>query len=224
MRFLATMILLLAFLAFGLYMSLHLTSQSASPPLPTVSIAMLTTPTTVAVTGPVILNAIHNQATLETASMSFALDQDLSKTWGVEGVCQESVTYLGYFNVTAGIDLRQIGEGDVVVQKGATLAETAITITLPPADITHLELDTQRSRVVHNQISILSQLCGTHMADMVVEVQSNLQKRAETAALEKDIILMAQDRAGFALQKLLLSAGFSNVTIKTRSLPLGGED
>jgi hypothetical protein len=183
-------------------------------PLPTIGIPVITTPTTVAISGPVILDAIHNQAKLETVSMTFALDQDLTKIWGVEGVCQETVTYLGYFNVTAGIDLQKIGEGDVQVENGPTLAQTAITIKLPPAAITHIELDTQRSRVVHNQVSIISQLCGTHMADMVVEVQANLQKRAEESALDKDIVKMAQERAGFEIQKLLLTMGFTRVTIK----------
>ena len=190
--------------------------QSINPnlnPLPSVNIPIVTTPTTVAVSGPAILEAIHNQSRLETISMAFALDQDLTKTWGVEGICQETITYLGYFNVTAGIDLQKIGPGDVIVENGATLAQTSITIKLPQADITHIELDTQRSRIVHNQISIISQLCGSHMAEMVAEVQSNLQKKAELSALDRDIIGQAQDRASFEVKKLLLSLGFTRVTI-----------
>jgi len=210
-----TIALLLAIIAFAGFMSLKSLTPDFAP-VPTISIAMLTTPTTVVVSGPVILDAVHSQARLETVSMTFALDQDLKKTWGLEGVCQESITYLAYFNVTAGVDLQQIGAGDLVVESGATLAQTAITIKLPPAAITHMELDTQRSRVVHNQVSIISQFCGTHLPDMVLEAQTNLQKQAQAAALDKNIVTMAQERAGFALQKLLLSLGFTQVTVQPR--------
>ncbi len=207
--------ILLALAVFAGIASLKSVNLNVNP-APTLSIPVITTPTTVAVSGPAILDAIHDQARLETVSMTFALDQDLNKTWGVEGVCQESITYLGYYNVTAGVDLQQIGAGDVAVETAATLAQTAITIRLPPAIITHVELDTKRSRVVHNQVSILSQLCGTHLAEMVLETQSNLQQLAVKAALEKNITQLAQDKAGFGLQKLLMTLGFSQVTVSAR--------
>jgi hypothetical protein len=77
-----------------------------------------------------------------------------------------------------------------------------------------VELDTQRSRVVHSDVSILSQLCGTQLPAMVLEAQSNLQTTAEASARQQDIIKLAQDRASFELQKVLLLLGYNNVTVQ----------
>lgn len=188
--------------------------KSIAQGFPSADVKVITTPTTVTFTGPVILDAIHNQSQLETVSMVLANDQDISKMWGVEGACQESLTYLGYFTVTAGVDLQQLNASDIILGGSGVPAETAVTLRLPPARILHVELDTQRSRVVHTDVSIISQLCGTQLPAMVLEAQSNLQKVAEKSAKDQQIIKLAQDRAAFELQKVLLTLGFSNVTVQ----------
>ena len=185
--------------------------QTASLP---VEVKIITTPTTITDNGPVILKAIRNQSTLETIKMVIANDQDISKVWGIEGVCQESLTYLGYFTITAGVDLQYITGEDVILQGNGVPSQTKVTLILPPADILHVELDTQRSRVVHSDVSILSQLCGTQLPAMVLEAQSNLQTTAEASARQQNIIKLAQDRASFELQKVLLLLGYNNVTVQ----------
>jgi hypothetical protein len=142
-----------------------------------------------------------------------ANDLDISKTWGLEGVCRESLTYLGYYTVSAGVDLQLLADENVLVARTGTPPETEITITLPPAYILHVELDTQRSRVVHNEISIISQVCGTKLGEMVMEAQAKIHNIAENSAIQKDILKLAQDRASFELQKLLLKMGYTKVTV-----------
>jgi hypothetical protein len=182
-------------------------------PNPSVEITLISTPTTYFVSGPVVLNAIRNQAKLETVQMVFANDLDITKTWGLEGACRETLTYLGYYTVTAGVDLQLLTEENVKVESSGGPSQTEITITLPPADILHVELDTQRSRVVHNETSIISQICGTRLGEMVMEAQAKIQNIAETSANQKDILKLAQDRASFELQKLLLTMGYTKVTV-----------
>ena len=177
-------------------------------------VGIITTPTTETVTGPVILQAIHNQSRLETVSMVLANDQDISKVWGFEGACRESLTYLGYYTVTAGIDLNDVAGTNIILDGSGVPAETTVTLTLPPARILHVEPDMQNSRIVHSSPSIISQLCGSRMPAMVVEAQTNLQKVAEASALKQGIIKMAQDRASFELQKILLPLGFTNVNVE----------
>ena len=63
--------------------------------VPSFDLNVLTTPTTTAISGPVILESIQNTAQLETVSMVVANDRDITKVWGLEGACRESVTYLG---------------------------------------------------------------------------------------------------------------------------------
>jgi hypothetical protein len=188
--------------------------KSTTPGSLPVEVKIITTPTTTTDNGPVILKAIRNQSILETVTMVLANDQDISKVWGIEGACQESLTYLGYFTVTAGVDLQNITGKDVILEGNGIPAQTAVTLILPPANILHVELDTQRSRVVHSNVSILSQFCGTQLPTMVLEAQSNLRTTAEASAREQNIIKMAQDRASFELQKVLLLLGYNNVTVQ----------
>jgi hypothetical protein len=204
--------LLTIFIIVGLFAFIGL--KSAFPGFATPEIKIITTPTTSVVNGPVILDAIHNQSRLETVSMELANDQDVTKVWGLEGACREGLTYLGYFTVTAGVDLQKLAESDIVLAENADRAQTAVTITLPPASILHVELDTQRSRVVHDDVSIISQLCGTQLPQMVLEAQADLRKSAEISARKQNIIKLAQDRASFEIQKLLLKLGYTNVTIQ----------
>ena len=203
------LLLILTLVGVATYVGIQSVGQGFTIPLAKV----ITTPTTVTVTGPVILDAIHNQSRLETVSMVLANDQDISKSWGLEGACQESLTYLGYFTVTAGVDLEDIAGTDINLEGSGDPAQTAVTLKLPPARILHVELDTQRSRVVHSDASIISQLCGTQLPAMVMEVQTNLRKIAETSASKQGIIKMAQDQASFELRKVLLQLGFTNVTV-----------
>lgn len=184
------------------------------PEIKAPEIKVIITPTTVTVSGPVVLHAIRNEARLETTTMVLANDQDISKIWGVEGVCRESLTYLGYFNVTAGVDLQDIPEQSIIMEGSGNPAETTVTIKLPPASIYHVELDTKRSRVVHSNPSILSQFCGTKLPEMVTEAQNNLRKSAEQSAIQQNILAMAQDRASLELKKILLQLGFTKVNIE----------
>ncbi len=208
-RLLAFILILLVVAVIGL----QLLKSINSLPIPSAAVTFITTPTTTIISGPVVLNAIRNQAKLETVAMVFANDLDITKTWGLEGACRESLTYLGYYTVTAGVDLQLLTQENVQVESAGGPPQTEITITLPPASIMHVELDTQRSRVVANETSIISQLCGTRLGEMVMEAQAKIKNIAETSANQKDILRLAQDRASFELQKMLLTLGYTKVTV-----------
>ncbi len=180
---------------------------------PSVEINLVPTPSTVTVTGPAILDAIRNQSRLETVDMTIANDQDISRKWGFENLCQEDLTYMAYFTVTAGVDFNDIAGTDVILNGSGVPADTKVTLQLPPARILHVELDTQHSRIVHSDVSVISQVCGTQLPQMVTDAQANLQKNAQASALQQGIIKMAQDRASFELQKILLKLGFTNTNI-----------
>ena len=208
-KFLAWMSVLALLAFFGL----QILKSINSLPIPSVEVNLITTPTTTIVSGPVVLNAIRNQANLETVSMVFANDMDITKSWGLEGACRETLTYLGYYTVTAGVDLQMLSEENVLVESSGGPPQTEITITLPSASILHVELDTKRSRVVHNETSLISQICGTKLGEMVMEAQSRIQNIAESSANQKEILKLAQDRASFELQKMLLKLGYTKVNI-----------
>jgi hypothetical protein len=181
-------------------------------------VRVITTPNTTFDSGPVILDAIRTQAKLETVAMAFVNDQEVSKEWGLEVVgevtCWESITYLGYYTVTAGVDLHEITPADIQITNDEVLGTPSITITLPTAKIMHVEPDNQRSRVLDDDVSIISQLCGTKLPEMVLEAQVKIDEYSKNAALQKDILSMAQEKAGFELQQLLFNLGYPNVFIQ----------
>lgn len=181
-------------------------------------ISIITTPTTTFQSGPVILDAIHTQAKLETVDMVFVNDQDESREWGLsvvgEVLCREDITYIGYYTVTAGVDLQQITPSDILIINDGIPTQTSITLTLPAATILHIEPDTQRSRVIHKDLSIISQFCGTKLPEMVLDAQIKIEEYAKNAAQQKDILGIAQKQAGFEVQQLLSTIGYPKVFIR----------
>jgi hypothetical protein len=145
--------------------------------------------------------------------MTFANDQTVTRAWGLGGVCQEKITYLAYYDVTAGIDLSKIAPEDILIVNGGSPAQTTITITLPGAEITSVTLDTDRSRIVASQPAWVPS-CGTQAGDMTVEAQRKIKQDVEKAAKEKGILKQAQEQAGFELQRLLLKMGYPQVFIR----------
>jgi hypothetical protein len=169
------------------------------------------TPTVTIQSGPIILEAIQNQAKLETVSMLLVNDQDVSRVWGVAGACRESITYLGYYTVTAGVDLHQITADDITVENDGNPASASVSIKVPAASILHVEPDMQQSRIVHQEASLLSSVCGTKLPEMMFDAQKKIEEYAQSAALEKGILSMAQKQAGLELKQLLLNIGYPNV-------------
>jgi len=172
------------------------------------------TPTTVIRSGPTIINAIQTQAKLETVAMYTAKDMTLSRTLGVGGVCTEEITYLGYFNVTAGIDLTKVTKDQIIATNDGQPDLAKVTIMLPSAQIMHIELDTKNSRIVAQRTPVWVPGCSDDSASMTVEAQDKIRQEIEGYAKETGIIKQAEDKAAMEIQRILLQAGYHEVTVK----------
>lgn len=177
--------------------------QALNPPTPTSSIRM----------GPTVIEAIRTQAKLETVSMTITKDMTIKRVHGFLGVCQEEITYLGYYTVTAGVDLRQLGPENVTVANDGQPELADVTITLPPAQVLHSELDMQNSRIVAQSSTNWIPGCSHQVADMTVEAQTKIQEYAMQAALQKGILDLATDRASTEIKRLLDNVGYRHVKI-----------
>lgn len=175
-----------------------------SPPLPT--------PTSIIHRGPIIVNAIRSESKLETFRMTLVNDQEVMRVSGIGGICTERIVYLGYYDVTAGVDLSKITDQDVVVVDRN--GQMTVTLTLPPAEIVDVTLDTEHSRLVLQETPTWIPGCETQVADMTLEAQHNIREYVTRAALEAGILTKAQERAGFSLQRLLYDVGYPNVVIR----------
>jgi hypothetical protein len=172
------------------------------------------TPTDIIRTGPLVINAVRSQAKLQTVVMNIVGDQDVTRVSGISGLCTEHITYLAYYDVTAGVDLAKINEDNIVVTDDGLLDKAVVTIIVPPAEILNVTLDTEHSRVVAQDTPTWIPGCETQVADMALEAQQRLREYAGWAAIDQGILQSAQERAGFELQRLLLETGYQNVTIE----------
>lgn len=181
---------------------------------PEITPAPRLTPTSIIKSGPIIIKAIRNQAKLETVVMNIVNDQTITRVSGIGGLCTESITYLAYYDVVAGVDLAKIIEDNITVLNDGDPLQATVVITMPQAEILNITLDTQRSRVVSQNTPVWIPGCETQVADMTIEAQQRIQQYAEQAALQQGILKMAQEKASFELQRLLLRVGYPNVVIR----------
>lgn len=188
-------------------------SGSGMQKSPTLEPTPQPTPTSIINPGPIIIEAIRSHAKLETIVMSMVNDMDVTRVSGIAGVCTEKITYLAYYDVTAGVDLAKIAAEDVVVNRNDP-QRIAVSITLPKAEIVNVVLNTQQSRLVAQTSPKWVPGCETQVAAMTLEAQQKIGQQVEKTALDKGILKMAQEKAGFELQRLIFSLGYLNVAIQ----------
>ncbi|MBA3470722.1 MAG: DUF4230 domain-containing protein [Herpetosiphonaceae bacterium] len=179
--------------------------------------ALLPQPTATFRPGPTVIQAIQRKAKLETVAMTISGDTTVTKEHGIFGVCSESLTYLAYYEVSAGIDLSRISESNLQVSDDGYPDNASVVVTLPPPEILHNELDTANSRIVSQDTTKWVPGCSHEIATMTVEAQQQLHQYAASAAREKGILRMAETNAGEELQRLLGDVGYRNVTIRYAS-------
>src|SRR5688500_11617079 len=105
----AALLAVLIGVAVGGYVVPKLTSQPAAS-------SPKTSPTSVVKSEPTVIQAIQTQSKLATVIMNIAQDKTLTRDHGVGNICKEEITYLGYFNVTAGIDLSKVNRENILVE------------------------------------------------------------------------------------------------------------
>jgi hypothetical protein len=175
------------------------------------------TPTSIIHRGPIIVRAIRSEAKLETYRLTMVNDVEVIRPSGPANICTERIVYIGYYDVTAGVDLAKIGDGDVVVVD--TNGQMTVTITLPPAEIVDVTLDTGASHLAVQETPKWIPGCETQVAEMTLEAQQKIKEYALETALKEGILQRAQEHAGFVLQRLLYDLGYPHVVIRYGTAP-----
>ncbi|HEY1016686.1 MAG TPA: DUF4230 domain-containing protein [Herpetosiphonaceae bacterium] len=183
------------------------------PSLPGASV-LLPEPTSTFKPGPTVIEAVQRQAKLESIAMVIQNDTTVVREHGFLGACTEELTYLAYFKVSAGVDLALLTSDRITVTNDGFPEQAEVIVTLPPAQLLHNELDTEQSRIVSQSSPRWVPGCSHEIADMTVEAQSKLRGYAQQAALEKGILIQAEENAGGELKRLLEAAGYRKVTVR----------
>lgn len=174
-----------------------------------------TTTTTVAAS-PNVLVAVRDLKRLETESYHFERVIDMTRTeshlYGIiEG--KDRLLLVATGDVSAGVDLGELREGDVEVQWDPKSGTRSVKITLPAAQIFHAELDEEKTHV-HDRAT---DLVATRDEKLESDARAIAQKEMTQAAKDAHILDRAGDGAKRTVEQLLRSLGFTTVTVDIKT-------
>jgi hypothetical protein len=152
----------------------------------------------------VIVKEINSLARLETTSYSFQdviqIERNNDLLWGAFG---ESMLFVAYGDVIAGVDLAKLGPDDLQVT-----GPESVMVFLPEAEIFVTDLDNQRSYVADRDIGLFT--------DANTELETTVRREAESRMLEaaysNGIIEQAQSEGERFIFSFLEGLGFTDVT------------
>lgn len=160
---------------------------------------------------PQVIVAVRDLARLEAAEYHLERVIDLreqqSRLFGlVES--EDAILLVAAGDVTAGVDLTQLRDGDVVVD---TVRGEA-TILLPPAQVLSTRLDNERTYVHTRRTDVLAQ----RRENLETRARQEAERTLEEAAIEGGVIGRAQRNAERTVETLVRSLGYTKVSVRTR--------
>ena len=155
-----------------------------------------------------VLVAVRDLARLETVSFHMERVIDLKERQShFFGLVQadDAILMVAAGDVSAGIDLAKMRDGDVTIEPEARRAR----LVLPPPEILMVRLDNERTYVHSRKTDF--------MAKRTIELETHARRLAEDAirdaALETGVLQRAQRNAGHTLTALVRSLGYDHVEI-----------
>jgi hypothetical protein len=122
---------------------------------------------------------------------------------------QDAILFVAVGEVTAGVDLGALAEGDVVADRQLGTA----AVTLPPARVLSTRLDNERSWVYARTTDILAQ----RHEDLETRARQEAERTLEQSAVASGILDRARTNAEHTVAALVRSLGYPTVTVTSRS-------
>ena len=122
---------------------------------------------------------------------------------------QDAILFVAVGEVIGGVDLNELAEKDVVVDREKGTA----TITLPPARVLSVRLDNERSWVYSRTTDVLAQ----RREDLETRARQEAERTLEQAALDAGILQRARENAERTVASLVRSLGYTTVTVTSRT-------
>ncbi|UCG22775.1 MAG: DUF4230 domain-containing protein [Chloroflexota bacterium] len=158
-----------------------------------------------------IIEEINSLARLETASYSFQdilqIERNQDSLFGLFG---ESLLFVAYGDVIAGVDLSKMGTEDLQV-----VGPTKVIVRLPAAELFVTDLDNERSYVADRDIGLLTK--GDSELETLIRQEADA--RMEETALSSGILDMADEEAQNVLRGLLTELGFEEIEFVEGVMP-----
>jgi hypothetical protein len=158
--------------------------------------------------GDTVITAVRNLARLETLSFHMERVIDLKDTHAhAFGMlkAQDAILLVAAGDVTAGVDLTKIREGDISVD----VAKQSVRLRVPPAEIFSVSLDSGRTYVYSRQTSLFTRPA----TDLEARARREAEAAIKRAALEGGVLTRAGANAEQTLSALVRSLGYAHVEL-----------
>jgi len=160
---------------------------------------------------PNVVTAIRELRRLESAEYHLERVMDVkdqqSRAFGLLEV-EDALLLVVAGDVTAGVDLSELSERDVVVEREAG----RVRVTLPGAKILSSRLDSDKTYVHSRSTDLLAK----HNPKLESEARARAEKELAGAALEAGILDKASSGARRTVEDLLRALGFRDVEVRIR--------
>lgn len=162
-------------------------------------------------TTPSVVLAVRDLARLETAEYHIERVVDLrdrqSLLFGLIRT-QDAILFVAVGQVTAGVDLGALADGDIIVDQARTRAD----VTLPAAIVFSTRLDNARSWVYARTTDVLAQ----RHEDLETRARQEAERTLEQAALDGGILERARVNAERTVASFVRSLGYTAVTVTSK--------
>lgn len=159
----------------------------------------------------VVVQEINSLARLETTSYAFQdvlqIERNQDLLFGAFG---ETLLFVAYGDVIAGVDLSQMQPQDLQV-----VSPTTVMVHLPDSEIFVTDLDNERSYVANRDVGIFTN------ADPQLEtlIRQEADSRMMEAALENGILERADEEAEAFIRSFLMGLGFEEIIFTDTTPP-----
>jgi len=178
----------------------HRLSEEEEEPAETVTVVRPT---------PDVVVAMRDLARLESASYHMERIVDLrdqqSRFFGLVDA-EDAILLVAAGDVTAGVDLTEMADGDVVVEPELGRA----TITLPAPHVLTTDLDNERTYVHSRETDTLAEQSHT----LESRARREAERTLEASAVEAGLLDRARDNASTAVTTLVRALGYEHVEIR----------
>jgi hypothetical protein len=155
-----------------------------------------------------------SELTTSVFTMEAVVPTRQDRKLGSYTVGSTTLLYIAYGEVRAGVDLKDLNADNV------RFVNDTIQLQLPPPRILDSKIDVNRSSVYDYDRGFLG--LGPDVAPQLQTLaQQETLKKIVTAACNQGVLQQANDRAQLVVEKLLNTAGYKAVEVKTQLPPLG---
>ncbi len=156
--------------------------------------------------GPVVVDSVRALSELSTVEVvqSTTVEKGQDRGW-LDWAAGDRVFLFAVASIDAGVDLSQVGEGDITIDDDANRIE----LHLPAPEVTGIEVDNDQTRVYDRDTGVFT------TGDPNLERSARLaaEEIMVDAALQEGLLDTAEANTETALTEFLTAAGFDEVEI-----------